>query len=153
MHGTLRIFPALLLLLLGGCTLFGGFEAGEVDLGMARQLWARQGSERYLYTVSRDCFCPYPGRFTVLVDRGSVTSAVSVDMGEAVPEEELRVFSTIEELFDLIAQAIREADFWEASYNPDLGYPTLIVVDYDEKAVDDEFRYTITELRRFLNER
>ncbi len=44
-------------------------------------------------------------------------------------------------------------DFWEASYNPDLGYPTLIVVDYDEKAVDDEFRYTITELRRFLNER
>ena len=74
-------------------------------------------------------------------------------MGEAVPEEELRVFSTIEELFDLIAQAIREADFWEASYNPDLGYPTLIVVDYDEKAVDDEFRYTITELRRFLNER
>jgi hypothetical protein len=60
----------------------------------------------------------------------------------------LEYYWTVEGLFDLVATALeREAEV-RASYDPTLGYPTEIHVDYDADLIGDEVDLRITRLER-----
>ena len=56
---------------------------------------------------------------------------------------------TIEELFNIIEDAIKcNADEMQISYDPTLGYPTRVAIDYEKILVDEEITYTVTNLSK-----
>ncbi len=134
---------AALTVVLGGCGLLEADTWGErqAALDRNRALWESQAIETYTYRLLRSCFCIVGGEFAVAVSGGEVVGAERTD-GTTVPGEELQYLQTIDDLFDIIQTAIDyEADAFRAEYDRDLGYPTLIDLDSDRNAVDDEVRY------------
>lgn len=64
-----------------------------------------------------------------------------------MPAEYRSGFLTISQLFDFIRDAIaRDAYRFEAEFDPRLGYPVRVSVDFDREMVDEEVVYTVLEL-------
>ena len=112
------------------------------ELEDAREKWEEQGIDSYTLTVREICFCPIElgGPFHVTVVRGQVTSVVYGGPGEAVTPD-ARIPLTVEELFDTVEDAMREADEVEVDYDPTYGFPASIRIDRIRLAVDDELYY------------
>jgi hypothetical protein len=54
----------------------------------------------------------------------------------------------MESVFDVVAQAIdSEADSLTVRYDSRRGYPVTVVIDYIERAADDELTVKVTEYR------
>lgn len=119
-------------------------EDGSDELAEARARWSRTGLDSYVWTVDRACYCGAFGEAEIRVVEGEKVSVVRTATGEPVPEAEARWFPTVEELFDVVERAIREADDLRAEYDRDTGAPLLVDVDWLEQAIDDEVRYTAT---------
>lgn len=140
----IRLAALALLLLSSGCSMLGAGRGGDPALADARARWEARGPADYAMTQSRNCFCPpdVRGPFEVTVRDGAVAT-VRLD-GAPVPSE--RALS-IDALFDLIADAYAgEAAEVRVSYDPALGYPTEIWIDYERQLADEETGYTVTAL-------
>ena len=114
---------------------------GERDsLTQARARWRALGSASYSYEVNRSCFCLLGGRhMTVRVEGGSVAAAEFEDSGLTVEASLLSYVPTVEDLFDLIEEALdQKAAYLLATYDPSYGYPTRIEIDYSATVRDDE---------------
>lgn len=115
-------------------------------LEAARQLWESNAPESYSYVFRASCEClpSFTSPARIQVRAGEIESVVAVSDGEPVPVEPYR---TIDELFDLIADALDRgtADF-HVEYDAQYGYPTVISIDYDRGIADDEFAYWASEL-------
>ena len=118
------------------------------DLEEARQKWSRQGFDSYRFTVSQLCFCgpDVRGTFRVVIQRGQVASVTDAQTGEPrTPHPAVPL--TVEALFQKIEDAIDEdADEIDVRYDPALGYPQEIAIDFIENAIDDEVTYTASDL-------
>ncbi len=139
-----RLAAVALLLSLSGCSLLGAGRDDDSALADARARWAAHGPDAYTMTQSRSCFCPreVTGPFEVTVRDGEVAS-VALD-GASVPTDRAR---SVEALFDLIADAhARDAAEVRVSYDPALGYPTEVWIDYDRQMADEETGYTMSAL-------
>ena len=127
-----------------GCSLLAGSRE-PAAFSEARARWSAAGVDNYAMTLERSCFCPeeYRGPFAVSVRDGAV---VSVQFGvDALPTDRA---VTIDGLFDLIADAYRrDAARVDVAYDPALGYPTRIAIDYLEQAADEEVGYTVSGFR------
>lgn len=122
------------------------WEARREQLEQARAVWESAGIDSYVYDLTRICYACGGGRLAVTVTDGVVTGAVG-DEGEPVPEGALPTVETVGGLFDVVERAIdREADGFEVRYDPELGYPTLIDLDPDRHAIDEEIRYEASDL-------
>lgn len=116
-----------------------------------RAIWDAQGLEDYSYVLRRSCYCPeeytFPVEITVVGD--TVSSAVYAEAsalaGEPVVEDYESM--TIDELFDFTVGAIDEADKVEVEYDAAAGYPTLVRIDYERFAADDELSLFGSDLR------
>ena len=118
----------------------------QSQLEFHRQVWETVGPDSYRYDLTRACFCALAGDFTVVVNEGAVVQATRPD-GSTVPEESLPYLQTVGDLFDRIQMAIEnEADRFEARYDPDLGYPTLVDLDPQLNTIDEEIRYEASSL-------
>jgi hypothetical protein len=54
---------------------------------------------------------------------------------------------TVEELFDIIPEAIRQrVARLEVRYHEVLGYPLDVAIDYDRNVIDEEVTYRVLEL-------
>jgi hypothetical protein len=118
------------------------------DLEDARRTWSRQGLTSYRFNVSQLCFCgpDVRGVFHVVVERGSVTSVTDAETG-APRTPHPAVPLTVEALFDKVEEAIeRDADEIDVRYDPMLGYPQEIAIDFIENAIDDEVTYVVSDL-------
>jgi hypothetical protein len=139
-----------------------GFEAdpGWVDpaararLEDARARWADNGPADYDYTFTRGCFCPeeFVGPYQVSVVDGEIVAASFrgtdlFDIGMLEISRYDEIVKTVEGLFDEIARAMVEADAVTAEYDPVLGFPTNVSIDWIRNAADDEVFYTIADLR------
>ena len=115
-------------------------------LDAARQRWEAADLGAYRLTLRRVCFCPspdYTGPFEVTV-AGAEVQSVRLN-GAAVDAER---GMSVEALFDLIDQAYeRGAASVTVAYDPDLGYPTSIGIDYDVRMADEEIGYRVSEVR------
>jgi hypothetical protein len=132
---------------LAGCD--NPFSSGpERDLEEARRTWSRQGIASYRFNVSQLCFCgpDVHGTFAVAVVQGRVASVTDAETGEPrTPGPSVPL--TVEALFAKVEDAIdRDADRIEVRYDPQLGYPLEIAIDFVERAVDDEVTYTASGL-------
>lgn len=111
----------------------------RAELEHSRVVWASTGVETYRYRLRRLCFCPGAGELIIGVEGGVVVEARDASTDEPVPQEVLQYLETVEDLFDVIEWAIeREADRFQATYHPTLGYPTVIDLDPRREAIDDE---------------
>lgn len=54
---------------------------------------------------------------------------------------------TVDAVFAELAQVQQQADKVVATYDPRLGYPTVVEVDVDDHAIDDQYTFGIESLQ------
>ena len=117
-------------------------------LAEARARWQAQHQDSYSFELNRNCFCVLGGRrMTVSVRAGAVVGAVYLDASGPVEPALLSYIPTVPDLFDLIQDALdRHAASFLAEYDPGLGYPTRIEIDYSATTADDEIAFSLRNL-------
>ncbi len=72
---------------------------------------------------------------------------VNLNNNQVIPDSTFP--KTIEELFKIIEDAIkRNADEILITYDPTLGYPTRVAIDYLKILADEEMTYTVENLSK-----
>ncbi len=137
-----RLAAVALLLPLAACREATG--PGEVDraaLALARERWQASGIVDYEYRYTRSCEC-LPTDLTspvIEVRAGAIVRVWNEQTGESAPPESLDRYFTVADLFGLIAAAIEQGVHeLEAQYHPTRGHPTVLRIDYDAQAADEE---------------
>ncbi|MBE9205146.1 hypothetical protein IQ244_01060 [Nostoc sp. LEGE 06077] len=124
-------------------------DSNSTQLKVNRQLWNQQRLANYRFTFSRSCFClPKATQPVVITVRnGQVASITAVNNNEPVDAELFQQYNTIPKLFGIIDDAItRKASSLTVKYDPQLGYPTQINIDYNQQVADEELFLTISNL-------
>jgi hypothetical protein len=145
-HVRLGLAAALLTFTLAACR---SATAPERDLALARARWAQHGPASYSITVGRSCEClpEMMGPVVVTVRNGVIESRHFTRDGGAVPAEYVELFPSVEGLFGIIERARREgAAQLDVSYDPTLGYPVRIAIDWHATHVVDEVTYQASDL-------
>ena len=121
------------------------------DLADARARWSDAAIMSYQVTVYRDCGeCPVGARRAVIVTvrNGVVASRRYADTGELVPATSASIFPSVDEMFGVIDGAIGSRAYkLDAQYDPTLGFPSSVFIDYNAQTVDDETSYSLTAFR------
>jgi hypothetical protein len=119
------------------------------DLEENRAKWVAAGIDTYDIDYQRSCACSPPNDVTVLVTNGGITSVVDSGTGEEVvnPPTGAYGFNSVDGLFDVIATAIAEcAASLDVQYDPELGYPTSVDIDFIGGTVGDEVELHVNDL-------
>lgn len=118
-----------------------------------RDRWAAQAPASYAYTMQFGCFCPdtYTTPVRITVADGAVTDAVYAEAGgdfvagsPTAPGYPAKM--TIDGLFDEAERAMREADDTHVEFDPDWGYPSVLQIDWQRNAADEEDSYAASDL-------
>ncbi len=156
-----RILALIVLIVLASCSaptsLNEKCPAGAVcepalpaDVATARATWTANRPASYDYTLALSCFCGHEVRRPVLiaVTGTTVMSRTYADDGSPYPAQFAASFPSIDGLFDLLVDAkARNAARADVTYNPTLGYPVQISLDYRTQVADDELFYTVSAFR------
>jgi hypothetical protein len=130
----------------------GPHAALRTELAAQRAKWARSGFTFYQLTLRRSCFCGPGAAGTVLVN---VFDRVPLEWhyfltGEPVSEDLQPHFPGVDGLFDFIEEAIgRGAESIVVRFDPDLGLPQEIFVDYRFAVADEEVGYDVEKVLPF----
>jgi hypothetical protein len=124
-----------------------GQAAGQVELSAleaAAERWADAGVDTYSYqlTIHAMATAEFTGPFVVEIIDGEIVS-VTRD-GSPVSPERARGYR-VEQIFDMIRQAIVEGVEVAVLYNQVLGYPVLVQIDLDAIAVDGGLAFSIDQ--------
>lgn len=103
-----------------------------------RALWRELGIVSYEIDLAISCFCPTPHLVTVAVENDVIVGVTDLETGDQLDASQFARFYTVEQLFNLIERAEREADQFEVEYHGELHHPTSIDIDWIENAIDDE---------------
>jgi hypothetical protein len=114
----------------------------------SRATWDTADIASYTITTTVSCFCPeLDGPVTVTVVDGKATTATRDGKEIPVNDPTLRGLPlTVEDLFAYIDDSAK-ADDVSVTYDPHLGYPTSIAVDWRKNAIDDEVTITVTNFQ------
>lgn len=119
------------------------------ELNTHRQLWLSQKIKKYQYTYKQICFCPPPANIPVKVSvkNKKITAVTPLETTQPLEKLNPESYKTIEQLFEIIENAVaRNADTITVTYDPKLGYPSEIFIDYIKLAADDEISYIASDL-------
>lgn len=119
------------------------------DLERARQLWEARGTESYVFTYELNCFCAGPGNppARITVTDGEVAGAFLPSRDRPVPEEELEGYPTVPTLFDAVEEWLdRDPASARTEFDPALGHPVDVFVDFEERTADEELGFRIRDL-------
>lgn len=147
-----RTVAALALVASGSC---GGDPLGpdKDQLAKAEALWAGAGFSSYDFDVRVSCFCVAStfGFVTISVRNHQPVSVVRTDSGTTVDTLNFQDVLTVDRMFATTGRFLagKPATF-TATYEPSLGYPTLVSVDAAANVADDEYSFTVIGLRAFL---
>lgn len=149
MRARSRIVLATALIALG-C---GGGPSGPGDLlhdlDEARGLWEARGPESYVFTYELNCFCGGPGSPSarVSVTDGEVTGAFLPADDHQVPEAELAGYPTVPDLFDDVTDWLtRDPVSARTLFDPTLGHPVDVFVDFRADVADEELGFLVRDL-------
>lgn len=136
------------------------FSCNKVNLRefqSAREKWDALEDDDYSYVLDIGCFCPQasftPAR--VVVQNDSVVAIQNISTGfDLIDESDSSLvfdkygayFPTIDGLFDVLEDALPNADKVEVQYNEQFGYPREISIDWIKEALDDELVYSASSL-------
>ncbi|HEU4619168.1 MAG TPA: DUF6174 domain-containing protein [Gammaproteobacteria bacterium] len=123
------------------------------DLAKSRAAWRAAGIADYEYGYNKYCAChpDNPPETIVTVRDGRVVRVRHRPVGydrEVEAPRGLEYYWTVDGLFDLVSAALQKHAEVRATYDPALGYPTEIHVDYDRDLIGDEVDLRITRLDR-----
>ncbi len=139
----------LLLLVLGvlasGCEILGPDDPSENELEVNQSRWNAHHDGDYHFEVQRGCFCVNGGSFWVQVVDSKIVFAINNFSQEPLPDEYLQYFETIDEIFEMLRDAKKGADELAVQYSP-FGYPSMVTIDWDVLAIDDEMSLTVSNL-------
>ena len=122
-----------------------GTEAAAAALAAPRAQWGRSAAT-YEFAMTWHVFNDTYGDYRIAVADGAAMSIVRGDGTDSTPTRvEGDLPRTIDELFDALAREV-SADTFEATYDPELGYPTSVLVDEIREGEDDELEVRIPEL-------
>ncbi len=137
---------------------FSGACLAEDGLTANRGLWDAAGiaSYEYRYEKSCDCHRDKPAETIVTVENGLVVG-VRYDRDDylneiPVAEDSYRWFRTIDDLFTLVETAAQSAVTLRVAYEPELGYPTYIYIDYDHAMIGEEVELRVVSLSTAADE-
>jgi hypothetical protein len=120
------------------------------ELSRNRAKWDAADITHYRYELTISCFCPYTNSMPILVEvQGSKVVSITGSDGQPVPQDFLATFedaTTIEGLFGIAQDSLKNADKVEITYDTRHGYPDSIVIDWIEMAIDDEISYYVKSL-------
>lgn len=126
-------------------------RATRSELNVARRRWAAQGPASYRYRFQYLCFCPASLVTPVEIEvrDGLVAAVVEPATGRPAPAAPGRPTPTVEDLFAVVESALDgDVDWLDVQYDLVFGYPAVIRVDPDARAVDEERSYFAGGLRR-----
>lgn len=139
-----------LLGLIAGCPAKGDGDAQiAAELAVNRARWLANGPSSYEFRYRRLCFCPVDAvrEVALTVRDDEVRGAVYIDDGSPVPQADLEDYPTVDGLFAIIQSAIDSgADSITVEYDPDLGFPARIALDFAAGASDDEITHTAADV-------
>jgi hypothetical protein len=146
------VAPLILAAWSGSCD--GNPLGTQLDhLAQAEARWQAAGLTSYDFDLQVSCFCVAAelGPVTISVRNGQVLSVVRADSGTTVDSLYFQQYLTIDRMFATTRGFIdgKPAAF-QASYDSNLGYPTLIALDGKANVADDEVSYGVLALRAFL---
>jgi len=127
------------------------------ELAKHRSLWQAAGVDAYEYAYNKYCDChrETPPETFVTVRGGEVVGVRHRPFGfEHYVEAEPRNFEwywTVDGLFDLVGTALQSDAEVRVDYDPALGHPTRIYVDYDADLIGDELDLRLTRLDRLAD--
>jgi Family of unknown function (DUF6174) len=143
-----RSIASLAALALAGCLAFVAPDDPIAirDLVSARARWNLHGATAYTLRGSTQCFCVMGGReVDIEVLNGQVTRVTYADSGTPLPSELGASFRSVEQLFDIIDEAVRQdAHRIEVTYDPRRGFPTRLWIDWSERIADEEYGFVTT---------
>ncbi len=114
------------------------------------QKWMASGISSYEFTYQKLCFCliDETQEVRILVRDGQIVSVSRVSDGMPVDSVPFDAFSTVDDLFDLVQRAIEQnAAKLEVEYDPLLGFPTLVDIDFAIIVADDEITIRSSNLQ------
>ncbi len=144
MHKATLIFS--LLLLFSGCRVLGPDDPRLNEGEDHRETWNAFQDGTYHFLMNRSCFCVISGEHFVQVIDREISVAVNTWSNEEVEGEHLQYVETIDDLFNMIERAEKDADEFLVEYAKE-GYPTLISIDWIKEAVDDEMYFQISAVQ------
>lgn len=106
-----------------------------------RAHWRSLNFRDYAYIIEEGCMS------------GSITSATVTGGEHNFVKYENQLFggsSTIDDLFDVAEEAIKESHKLELRFNKDFGFPEKMRADWSKDIIDDECFFEVTEFK--LNE-
>jgi hypothetical protein len=115
----------------------------------ARDRWTQHATAGYRFDWQRGCECPpeLTRSMEITVASGQITSAVYADDRSPVADQFRATLLTIDGVFDKIQMAIdQRPDEIRLSFDPALGYPTSVFVDYSHQIADEELALQISGL-------
>ena len=120
---------------------------GQSTLAKNRDKWTAQGISHYRFNLTISCFCPFfeVNPVTVEVLDGRIVSMTGAD-GQPLPENFRSEFDragTVDLLFAIAENSLANADQAEVTYDAVYGFPSSIIVDWIELAMDDEISYYV----------
>jgi hypothetical protein len=118
------------------------------QLAESEARWQRNGFANYTMLVERGpLFADGYRSVVVHVNDRRVTAAFYEDTGQPVEPDVLAEQQSVEQLFDLIRDALdRRAPGIGVSYQEELGHPSLIQIDYDLIRTGDEIHIAVGDL-------
>jgi hypothetical protein len=130
----------------------GVAAAQERELAAGRAAWRAAALESYEYGYRKFCEChPDSPPETLVTVRDRQVVAVrhrpfgfTNEVPAPRPEENLQYYWTIDGLFDLVAAGLKRGATVRATYDPTLGYPAEVYIDYDPNFIGDELDVRLT---------
>lgn len=122
------------------------------DVSRARARWDAADTAAYEYGYHKYCEChgDTPPETLVTVMSGTVTNVrhrpANSDRVVPAAERNFQYYWTIDGLFDLIESAAARDATVRARFDPVLGYPTSVFIDYVQNTIGDEVDVRITQL-------
>jgi hypothetical protein len=118
-------------------------EDVAAELAAQRARWEQAGIGSYEFIMRIEVFGPLHGDYRIVVVDDEPVSMAREDESRAPLPTELP--GTIDAVFDMLERSV-SADSFQATYDPDLGYPMSVTIDHIRNAIDDEFAVHVTFL-------
>jgi hypothetical protein len=134
-------FAAFLMMTFSNCEL-QQFEQDLLD--SQREDWKSHNISDYSYTFTENCACSETEDIDIVVVSNQVSSATYSDSGIPVTGDDLARVRTIDEVFDIIQEAIDDGYFFiNIDYHLEYDYPSIFEIDPDGGIDDDIVIYSI----------
>lgn len=117
-----------------------------------RGLWEQAAIEAYVYAYNKYCEChpETPPETYVTVRADQVVDVRHQPFGfDHYVQAEPRNFQwywTIDQLFDLVGNALSRGSVVRVEFDAELGFPTHVFIDHDENLIGDEVDVRVTKL-------